>query len=76
LFLSDLLVQLKMNLEWSFAQLHQSAVPHNRRQPSGDLRLPSELMYMFVSGQQGFLHRILRVSRIPQQSEGITIKRR
>jgi hypothetical protein len=76
LFLSELLVQREMNLAWSFAQLHQSAVADNRRQPSGDLRLPPKLVYMFVSGQQGFLHRILCVSRIPQQSEGATIKRR
>jgi hypothetical protein len=58
------------------AQLHQSAVPDNRRQPSGDLRLPPKLVYMSVSGQNGILHRILGVSRIPQKSEGTTIKRR
>jgi hypothetical protein len=65
LFLSELLVQQVMNLAWSFTQLHQSAVPDNRRQPSGELRLPPKLAYMFVSGQKGFLHRILCVSRIP-----------
>jgi hypothetical protein len=65
-----------MNLAWSFAQLHQSAVANNRREPCGDLRLSSKLVYMFVSGQHGFLPRILRVSRITQKAEGTTIKGR
>jgi hypothetical protein len=65
-----------MNPVWSFAQLHQCAVADNRRQPSRDLRLLPKLIYMFVSGQKGFLHRILCVSCIPQKSEGTAIKRR
>jgi hypothetical protein len=65
-----------MNLAWSSAQLHQSAVADDRRQPSGDLRLAPELVYMFVSSQQSFLHRILCVSRIPQKSEGTAMKGR
>jgi len=76
LFLSELLVQREMNLAWSFAQLHQSAVADDRRQPRGDLRLPPKLVYMFVGGQQSFLYRILCVGRIPQNSEGIAMKRR
>jgi hypothetical protein len=64
-----------MNQARSFTQLHQSAVADDRRQPSGDLRLPPKLVYMFVSGQKAFLHRILCVCRIPQKSEGTTIKR-
>jgi hypothetical protein len=65
-----------MNPAWSFAQLHQSGVADNRRQPTGDLRLPPKLIYMFVGGQQGFLHCILCVGRIPQNAEGTPIKRR
>jgi hypothetical protein len=76
LFLFELVVQREMNLAWSFAQLHQSAVADNRRQPSGDLRLPPKLIYLFVSGQKGFLHSILCVSCIPQKSKGTAIKMR
>jgi hypothetical protein len=74
--LANLLIQLQLNLTSPFAQLHESAVAHNRRQPSGHLRLSPKLVYMLVGRQQGFLHRILCVSRIPQQSEGTTIERR
>ena len=48
-FSLGLLVQRKMNLASSFAQLHQSAVADNRRQPGGDLRLPPKLVYVSVS---------------------------
>jgi hypothetical protein len=63
-----------MDLARPFAQLHPGAIADNRRQPSGHLRLSPELVQMLVSGQQGFLHRILCVSRIPQESEGTTME--
>jgi len=62
---SGLLIQRQMNLAGAFAQLHQRTVADDRGQPGGHLRLPSELVDVFVSGQQGFLHRVLGVSCVP-----------
>jgi hypothetical protein len=65
-----------MNLTGPIAQLHQRTVPDNRRQPGGHLGLPPELVNMPVSGQQSFLHRVLRVSWVAQKSQSAPIKRR
>jgi hypothetical protein len=74
--LANLLIQRHMDLAWPFAQLHQRTVADNRGQPSSHLRLPSELVQMFVGGQQRLLHRILCVRDIPQETQSTTIKRR
>jgi hypothetical protein len=68
LLLANLLIQRRMDLARSFAQLHPCPIADNRRQPSGHLRLSPELVQMFVSGQQRLLHRILCVSSIPQNT--------
>jgi hypothetical protein len=76
LLLGKLLIQRRMDLARPFAQLHPCAIADNRRQPRGHLRLSSELVQMFVGGQQRLLHRILGVSSIAQKTQSTTIKRR
>jgi hypothetical protein len=57
-----------MDLAGPFAQLHPGAIADNRRQPSGHLRLSSELVQMFVGSQQRVLDRILCVISIAQNT--------
>jgi hypothetical protein len=66
---TDLLIQRQMDLTWPLAQLHPGAIGDNGHQPGGHQRLPSELVQMFVGGQQRILHRILCVSSIPQKTQ-------
>src|SRR5580698_387797 len=76
LFASDMLVERKVSSAGTFAQMHQRTVSDNRGQPGRHLRLPPELADMPVSGQQSFLHGILRVGCIAQKPQSAPIKGR
>jgi hypothetical protein len=73
---SRLLIQRQMNLSGPLAQFHQRTVADNGGQPGSHLRLPPKLVDMSVSGQERFLHCVLRVSCVTEKSKGAPIKRR
>src|SRR6266481_7943612 len=57
-----------MNLAWPLPQLHPRTIRDNGNEPRRHLRLPSELIQVFVSGEECILNRILCVGRIAQVS--------
>src|ERR1017187_5868550 len=55
-------------MPWPSAQLHPSTIADDGNQPRRHLCLPSELIQVFVSGEERILNRILCVGRIAQVS--------
>ena len=76
LLLSELLVERYVNLPWSSPQLHPSTIADDDNEPRRHLRLPSELLPVFVSGEECILNRILCVGLIAQVSISGSVEQR
>lgn len=65
-----------MNLSRPSPQLHPGTIADDGNEPGRHLRLPSELIQVFVSGEEGILNRILCVGRIGQVSIRCSVEQR
>ena len=65
-----------MNLSWPSPQLHPRTIRDNGDKPRRHLRLPFELIQVFVSGAECILNRILCVSSIGQVSRCRSLEQR
>ena len=71
-----LLVERNVDLPWPSPQLHPSTIADDGNQPCRHLRLPSELIQVFISGEKCILDRILCVGRIAQVSISCSVEQR
>jgi hypothetical protein len=65
-----------MVMAWPLPQLHSRAIDDNCGQPSGELRVASELVQVLASRQECILHCVLSISLVPQEPVRNAVKRR
>jgi hypothetical protein len=65
-----------VDLPWPSPQLHPSTIADDGNQPRRHLRLPSELVQVFVSGEERILNRILCVGHIAEVSISCSVEQR